>query len=198
MILTSKFKKLFLIFIIFLLVSLRGWAQQDSLSAPQTSSRFTLAQPQTPSSDNSMAESEPADVVEQNRAITPSSAPLTALTSSPIPVKHPTDAPTPRRTLTSTIHQAKITTIPNPAYGDKVIFRVMTQGPATAQIIVYDRFFNKVAGLSGQGDRLFDIIWSLKQAPEGIYYYQAKVMDNGTGESQMIHMQSFAVMKDDE
>lgn len=91
-----------------------------------------------------------------------------------------------------------VTTIPNPARGDKVIFRVMTKGPAKARIVVYDRFFSKVKELDGEGDHLFDLIWSLKKVSEGIYHYQTEVIDTSTGESKILSMQSFAVMKDDD
>ncbi len=72
----------------------------------------------------------------------------------------------------------------------------MSKGPAKARVVVYDRFFSKVADLSGEGDRLFDILWSLKNVAEGIYYYQTEVIDAATGQSQILKMQSFAVMRD--
>lgn len=78
-----------------------------------------------------------------------------------------------------------------------MIFRVMVKKAAKAQIVVYDRFFNKVTQLSGEGDHLFDILWSLKKVQEGLYYYQTQILDKATGQAQMLPMQSFAVMKDD-
>jgi hypothetical protein len=191
--------------------------QGDALSAPQTETIPPLTHPRVFSPDNSVTESVPADVVEQNdeaaskvtsSVIPNTSRPAFPITPTPTAVKTPTSTPTldkhTKKTPTSNkaaipgSQPVRVTAIPNPAYGDKVIFRVMTQGPATAQIVVYDRFFNKVTELQGAGDRLFDILWGLTKVPEGIYYYQVKVTNSNTGESQILHMQSFAVMKDEE
>ena len=133
----------------------------------------------------------------------PTTTPTPAITTTPIPTptagKPPTHTPTPNRTASPvpTPKLPAITTIPNPAYGDKVIFRVMTLGPAKVQIVVYDRFFNKVKELQGEGERLFDVLWNFKKIPQGIYYYQAQITDTATGGPQMLKMQSFAVLKDD-
>ncbi len=194
-----------------------AWAQEDALSVPQTNTQPKLILPRASSPDNPVTESEPADVVEQNGEfapmVTPSvsqnvSRPTFTSTPTPTSVKTPTFTPTPDKhlkkttipngTVTPAFQPVRVTTIPNPAYGDKVIFRVMTQSPATARIVVYDRFFSKVTELQGAGDRLFDILWGLTKVPEGIYYYQVQVTNSGTGESQILHMQSFAVMKDEE
>ncbi|SRR5579871_1220891 len=133
----------------------------------------------------------------------PTSTPTSSIAQTPTPTptagKPPTQTPTPNRT-TSPVPTPKlpaVTTIPNPAYGDKVIFRVMAKGTSKAQVVVYDRFFTKVTELSGEGDRLFDILWSLKKVQQGLYYYQTQVTDSTTGQAQMLPMQSFAVMKDD-
>jgi|GEM_PF-2688062 len=108
--------------------------------------------------------------------------------------------PTPRSTLTDKEKKnlPRVTIIPNPAYGDRVIFRVMANGPAKAHIVVYDRFFNKMDQLEGEGDNLFDIIWSLKKIPEGIYYFQTLIDNKTDGSSQKIAPQNFAVEKDEE
>lgn len=190
---------------------------EDALSVPQTDTQPKLIHPKSSSPDNPVTESEPADVVNQSgeaaptitpsinpnasrptSTITPTPTPFKAPTITPIPDKHPKGTPTPKGTNIPGSQTVRVTAIPNPAYGNKVIFRVMTQGPATARIVVYDRFFNKVIELQGAGDRLFDILWSLTKVPEGIYYYQVQVINTSTGESQILHMQSFAVMKDDE
>lgn len=91
----------------------------------------------------------------------------------------------------------KITTFPNPARGDKLIFRVMTLGPSRAHIVVYDRFFNKVVQLEGEGDRLYDILWNIKKVPEGVYHFQTQVEDGTTGAFEKLPLQNFAVEKDD-
>ena len=72
----------------------------------------------------------------------------------------------------------------------------MTQGPSQVQIIIYDRLFNKVKELGGNGESLFDIIWDLKKIPEGIYYYQTRIVDTGSGKSQILKMQSFVILND--
>ncbi len=73
----------------------------------------------------------------------------------------------------------------------------MTSGAAKAHIVVYDRFFNKVVELEGEGDQLFDILWSLKTVPQGIYYYQCQIDDTQAGTGKTLPMQNFAVMKDE-
>jgi aryl-phospho-beta-D-glucosidase BglC (GH1 family) len=113
----------------------------------------------------------------------------TNVNNSP-PVKTPGPFANPKNQL------PRVTTIPNPAWGDKVIFRVMTQGPSQVQIIIYDRLFNKVKELGGNGESLFDIIWDLKKIPEGIYYYQTRIVDTGSGKSQILKMQSFVILND--
>lgn len=162
-----------------------------------------------------VTESQPADVVGQNGETAPmkiiSPVPATPTltftktptpTPTPKPDKNAKKTPTPDRAKapfpTTGLHLPQVTTIPNPAYGDKVIFRVMTTGPAKVEIVVYDRFFNKVKELQGEGDRLFDVLWNFKKIPQGIYYYQAEVTDSATGGVQMLKMQSFAVMKDED
>ena len=128
------------------------------------------------------------------------STPAFTLTPTPTPTigKPPTLTPTPNHTTNPlpTPKVPSITTIPNPAYGDKVIFRVIAKGQAKTHVVIYDHFFNKVAELSGEGDHLFDILWSLKSVQQGLYYYQAEITDD-KGAPQMIPMQTFAVMKED-
>lgn len=201
------------------------WAQDDALSAPTPSSGDQLIPQgsQIHPRPHSRNESEPADVVGQNGqpalGITssisqkPESTPMEtpAVTTMPTPSPTPTaiaekperkaqgpkSGPPPTPSLTPALHLPWVTTIPNPAYGDKVIFRVMTEGPAKARIVVYDRFFSRVKELHGEGDRLFDILWSLKKVSQGIYYYQAEITYSDTGESRILKMQSFAVMRDE-
>ncbi|HJT25511.1 MAG TPA: hypothetical protein VJ873_13135, partial [bacterium] len=198
-----------------------AWAQADALSAPTpVESQPKGVQVKPTPTRTATPEPMPADVVEQNGKTAPevetptpgiTATPAETATSTPTftftPTKTPKPdkkakrTPTPDRTKTPVptpvLHLPQITTIPNPAYGDKVIFRVMTKGPAQARIVVYDRFFSKVKELSGEGDKLFDILWSLKKVSQGIYYYQAQVTDTATGAVQTIKMQSFAVMKDE-
>jgi hypothetical protein len=116
--------------------------------------------------------------------------------SKKTPTPTPTSKPIDHGTIKASL--PKVTTIPNPVWGDKVIFRMMTSGAAKAHIVIYDRFFNKVDELEGEGDRLFDILWSLKKIPEGIYYYQSQIDDTQAGTSKTLPMQNFAVMKDEE
>lgn len=191
------------------------WAQDDALSPPTPAENQLKGVEHKPvAPTKTVTETEPADVVGQNGETAPegipSSSPTPSLrnpsftvTPSPTPVSkpdiHSKKTSTPNRTPLPSPTPAlpNITTIPNPAYGDKVIFRVMTKDPAKVHIVVYDRFFSKVKELHGEGDRLFDILWSLKKVSQGIYYYQAEITDTATGGSQMLKMQSFAVMKDE-
>lgn len=90
-----------------------------------------------------------------------------------------------------------VTTIPNPARGKKMSFRVMSAGPCKVRIKIYNRFFDPVAKLEQEGDHLFDIIWSLKNIPEGPYLYQVLVDDKTSGETTKLPQQKFWVMKDE-
>jgi hypothetical protein len=114
-------------------------------------------------------------------------------------VKAPTPTPTPKPLQHGAVkgQLPQVTTIPNPVWGDKVIFRVMSSSTAKAHIVIYDRFFNKVDELEGEGDQLFDILWSLQKIPQGIYYYQSQIDDTQAGTSKTLPMQNFAVMKDE-
>lgn len=173
----------------------------DALSAPKTNSQPKLENPSPSSVDNDKS-IEPADVVDQKAGfIIPTPGKWTSVPTppfTPAAKSKPTPTPTTKpRTSSLKKGEPTVTTIPNPAWGDKVIFRVMTSGPAKARIVVYDRFFNKVADLSGDGERLFDILWSLKKISEGLYYYQVEVADTVSGQTRMLPMQNFAVMKDE-
>lgn len=131
--------------------------------------------------------------------------PIPTETPSPTPVRDknqkktpiPANSSTPTVSPTPNIKLPWVTTIPNPAWGDKVIFRIIVKGSARAHIVIYDRFFSKIKELDGEGTHLFDILWSLKKIPQGIYHYQTQLTDTESGESQILHMQSFAVMRDE-
>ena len=89
----------------------------------------------------------------------------------------------------------KVTVIPNPASGTKLSFRVMAPGPCKVRIRVNNRFFDVVAKLEKEGGTFFDILWSLKDVPEGIYYYQAQIEDKATGQITQLPLQKFVVLK---
>ena len=89
----------------------------------------------------------------------------------------------------------RISVIPNPAYGAKVTFRIMTAVPSKVKIRVYNRFFDNVATLTKEGKGLFDILWSLKGVSEGIYHFQAQIEDKTTGQVCQLPIQKFVVMK---
>jgi hypothetical protein len=117
-------------------------------------------------------------------------------TPSPTPASTPSPTPTATRVLTPSVQTLpKVTTIPNPARGNKMTFRIMTAGPAKARIRIYDRFMDPVAEPVKEGNKLFDILWSLKDVPEGIYCYQAQIEDTTTGEITKLPQQKFVVLK---
>lgn len=118
-------------------------------------------------------------------------------TPTPVPVyvlKLLPPAAKPSPSLTPSV-LPKITVIPNPAWGKKLTFRVMTTGKASVRIRVYNHFLDPIANLSQEGDKFFDLLWSLQQIPEGIYYYQAQVTDVLTGQTTKISVQKFVVLK---
>lgn len=117
--------------------------------------------------------------------------------SSPNPAKSPTPIPTDtfQFGLSSHIKISDVTVIPNPAWGTKLSFRVMLPAPSLVRIHIYNRnleFFDKI---EKEGNKVFDILWSLKNVPEGLYYYQVQVVDKKTGKVTMLPQANFAVMK---
>lgn len=192
------------------------FADVDALSGPEPDSTPHLSIPKpvplktvTPlrKKKNHKKKSEVKPTPTATMTATPVVTPTTTASFTPTmtvtPDKNSKKTPTPTPTPKPIDHGTgkaplpKVTTIPNPVWGDKVIFRVMTSGAAKAHIVIYDRFFNKVDELEGEGDRLFDILWSLKKIPEGIYYYQSQIDDTQAGISKTLSMQNFAVMKDE-
>jgi hypothetical protein len=100
-------------------------------------------------------------------------------------------------TPTPTQLSATITVIPNPARGKKLAFRIVTTAPAIVRVRIYNRFFDPVEKLEQEGNGLFDILWSLKKVPEGIYYYQTQVEDKVTGQTIKLPQQKFVVLKEE-
>ena len=140
---------------------------------------------------------------------TPIPTEVPSLTPTPQPKETPTATstrtatmvPTPRMTATPgkkpDPHAPRITVIPNPARGTKVTFRVTCIAPVEVRLKVYNRFFDTVVELEGEGDHLFDILWSLKDVPEGPYSFQAQIVDKATGQFGTLPLQKFTVEKDE-
>lgn len=108
---------------------------------------------------------------------------------SPLMANDPT--PTPSQI------SATITVIPNPARGKKLAFRIVSTAPVIARVKIYNRFFDPIEKLEQEGTGLFDILWSLKKVPEGIYYYQTQVEDKATGQTIKLPQQKFVVLKEE-
>ncbi len=193
-------------------------ADEDALSPPTPNTALHIAIPKSsvaktipPKAGKKLKKkpkAKPTPIPTATVTSTPSFTDIPTTTFTPTvtatPDKNAKKTPTPTATPKPIDHGKvkdslpKVTTIPNPVWGDKVIFRVMTLGAAKANIIIYDRFFTKVDQLAGEGDQLFDILWSLKKIPEGIYYYQAQIIDTQANSAQTMPMQNFAVMKDEQ
>jgi hypothetical protein len=180
------------------LVFLPFRSRGDALSLPDTGRDLRLSQPKPPSDS-----SEDSESGEENSGMdeTPSPSPATPeVARSPVPpglVPDHTPGPSSTHSLPASVVPSKpwVTTIPNPARGDKLDFRVITAGPAKVHIVVYDNLMDRVAVFESQGDRLFDVIWKLKKVPEGIYYFQAVVDERNPPAEKTLPMQSFVVLK---
>jgi hypothetical protein len=129
--------------------------------------------------------------------MTPTSLTTATKTVTPTPQHKAAPKATPVPTKKGDANLPKITVIPNPARGTKVTFRVMTGNPVEVRLKVYNRFYDAVAELKGEGDHLFDILWSLKGVPEGPYSYQAQVIDKTTGQFSSLPLQKFTIEKDE-
>lgn len=97
--------------------------------------------------------------------------------------------------LSSKIEQADVTVIPNPAWGAKLSFRVILPALSLVRIRIYDHNLEAFGKIEKVGDKVFDILWSLKDVPEGLYYYQVQVVDQETGKITKLPLNNFAVMK---
>lgn len=118
-------------------------------------------------------------------------------TLTPIPTK----TPVPKKCLkisgkSSGAHLPMVTTIPNPAWGKKITFRIMSDGFVRARIKIYNRDFDPIDELSQEGVRYFDILWNLTTVSEGLYYYQTQIEDKDTGKITSLPMQKFVVLKE--
>jgi hypothetical protein len=127
--------------------------------------------------------------------------PTPTLTATPAPTPAPSDhrasTPTLSGSTTASGDRAQVSILSDPVRGKKAIFRVVAKGKAKALVRVYDRTYNKVVELEGQGEGLFDILWTLKRVPEGIYHFQSQVILE-TGEVVTPGVQNFTVEKDSE
>lgn len=131
------------------------------------------------------------------KTATPIPTPTITATPAPtqVPADHRASTPTLSGPATASGDLAQVSILSDPVRGKKAIFRVVAKGKAKALVRVYDRTYNKVAELEGQGEGLFDILWTLKKVPEGIYRFQSQVI-LGTGEVVTPGVQNFTVEKD--
>lgn len=131
------------------------------------------------------------------KTATPLPTPTVTSTPEPTPVSDDPQAATP--TLSGPTQDlgdlAQVSILSDPVRGKKAIFRVVAKGKAKALVRIYDRTYTKVAELEGQGEDLFDILWTLKKVPEGIYHFQSQVI-LATGDVVTPGIQNFTVEKD--
>ena len=139
----------------------------------------------------------------QTPTITPTESATNTPTTTPTQTVTNTSTVTPTVTptdsfnfdLSAKIQQADVSVIPNPAWGTKLSFRVMLPGPSLVRIRIYNQnleFFDKI---EKDGNRVFDILWSLKNVPQGLYYYQVQIVDQASGNITKLPLTNFAVMK---
>jgi hypothetical protein len=112
----------------------------------------------------------------------------------------PTRTPPPKKyekppVKTSAARLPQVTTIPNPAWGKKMTFRIMAENAVDVRIRIYNRNLDPVDELKKSGLRYFDILWNLTLIPEGLYYYQTQIVDKVSGEIKNIPVQKFVVLK---
>ena len=85
-----------------------------------------------------------------------------------------------------------VTVVPSP-WGDKLTFRVMVSNNSDVKIRIYDHFYSPVTELEKKGSSWFDILWKLKEVPDGFYYYETEVDDLDTGLVSNLPPQKFVV-----
>jgi len=110
-------------------------------------------------------------------------------------------APTPNPTSPPVLSQLEerspysVTVLSNPARGKKATFRVRADRAVKVRVRIYDRFLDKVTDLEKEGDKFFDILWPLQKVPEGIYYFQAQIIDPTTLAVTPLALEKFLVLK---
>lgn len=196
-----------LIRLLFLMVAFlmlgKLWAQETPDQTPVHRPANVIRTP-IPFSFSGNKENKPRNrkKIQRNRMLkTPTPSPV----PSPIVLSVPTATPTPdlldtptsgvKPTPTPDGKLAQVSILSDPVRGNKAIFRVVAHGKGRALIRVYDKTYAKVTQLEGEGDGLFDILWTLKKVPEGIYHFQSQVI-LGTGEVVTPDLQSFTIEKD--
>ncbi len=131
----------------------------------------------------------------QAKALDQTLTPTVTETPTPKAARTPTPVDTFQFDLSSKITKADVTVIPNPAYGDKVSFRVMAPAKSLVRIRIYNHNLEGFAKIEKEGEKVFDILWNLKEVPEGLYYYQTQIVDDKTGKITHLPLSNFAVMK---
>jgi hypothetical protein len=124
---------------------------------------------------------------------TPSATPTP--TSTPSNHGKPTPTDSFKFGLDAKVDKPDVTVIPNPAWGAKLSFRVMVPQPALVRIRVYDHSLEPFDKIEQEGEKVFDILWSLKNVPQGLYYYQVQIVDQASGNITKLPLTNFAVMK---
>jgi hypothetical protein len=146
----------------------------------------------------------PADALvefQENDLPTASSTPW--VTPTPVFAPEGTVGPTPSLADEDEI-EVKVPTLPdmsvfpNPARGLKATFRFQSPENFQYQINVFNRFGESTTLLNGEGKDLVDVVWSLEQVPEGIYYYSVMAVHPLTGTVQKIPVGRLVVEKDPE
>jgi len=74
-------------------------------------------------------------------------------------------------------------------------FRVMSGGTVRVRITIYDHTLVAIKTLEMKGDGVFDLLWEFNRLPEGIYYYQADVVDLDTNLRHKVKLQKFVVLR---
>jgi hypothetical protein len=196
-----------LIRLLFMMVALLAigklWSQETPDPTPVHRPTAAIRTPTTSAfSGNKEKKPRNRKKIQRNRTLnTPTPSPV----PSPIVLSVPTPTPTPdlldtptsgvKPTPTPDGKLAQVSILSDPVRGNKAIFRVVVHGKGRALIRIYDKTYTKVTQLEGEGDGLFDILWTLKKVPEGIYHFQSQVI-LGTGEVVTPDLQNFTIEKD--
>ncbi len=142
---------------------------------------------------------DPAPVGTSTDTATATATQVFTTTPTPRPTVWDHGKPTPTDSfkfgLDAKVDKPDVTVIPNPAWGEKVSFRVMLPSPALIRIRIYDHDLEPFDKIEQVGEKVFDILWSLKSVPEGLYYYQVQIVNQETGKITKLPLRNFAVMK---
>lgn len=114
-----------------------------------------------------------------------------------LPTETPTATATPTPDdSTPTPALPEFVVFPDPAHGDHATFRFQSPDEFNYRIDLLDRFGGPMTQLTGVGQGMVEVVWTLAEVPEGLYYYSVTAFHPATGTLLKYPVGRLAVEKD--